>query len=92
MVQVDGRDLIWDDNKRFLNLVNHQLDLNDLQEFDWDVAKHWRSDRGDEIRFVAVGYFANKLHAVIYTDRQDTTRIISFRRANRKEERLYAAA
>ena len=92
MVQVDGQILTWDDNKRILNLANHGLDFNDLGEFDWNSLNHQRSDRGKEVRYVAPGYFRGKMHIVVYTERQDLTRVISVRRAKQREERLYAEA
>ena len=92
MLHVNGRDLIWDHNKRILNLANHGLDFDDLGEFDWDSTIRWRSDRGDEIRFTTISTFRGKMHSVIYTERQGVIRVISFRRANKKEERRYAAA
>ena len=81
-----------DSDKRILNLLNHRLDFRDVDEFDWDAAKHWRSDRRGEIRYSATSTFRGKMHTVIYTERQDVTRVISFRRANKQEERRYAAA
>ena len=48
--------------------------------------------RYGETRYLAIGYIGDRLHAVVYTDRGDATRIISLRRANRQEEREYAGA
>ena len=89
-----GNDRIydWDDNKRALNIRRHGIDFNDVAEFDWDGGVHERSDRKGEVRFMAIGYFQDILHVVIYTERQDKTRVISFRRANKQEVRRYAAA
>ena len=88
----DANDRIydWDENKRAQNLRRHGLDFNDVAEFDWDDAARWRSDRGNEISFIATGRFAGKLHTVVYTERQEIVRVISFRRANKKEEERYA--
>ena len=80
----------WDDNKRILNLANHQQDFRDVEEFDWDSAVQQRSDRGKETRYTATSDFRGKLHTVVYTERQDAIRVISFRRANKREEILYA--
>ena len=92
MPDANNRKYDWDDNKRDLNMRHHGLDFNDVAEFDWDNAVHERSDRGGETRYVAVGVLRDKLYAVVYTERQGITRIISFRRANDKEEIRYAAA
>ena len=92
MRATNHRDYDWDDNKRDLNLLIHGLDFRDVDEFDWDSAVQQRSDRGSETRYSATSTFRGKLHTVIYTERQDLTRIISFRRANKREVRRYAAA
>ena len=42
-----------------------------------------------EIRFAAIGWLYGKLYTVIFTRRKGATRIISLRRANRKEEETY---
>ena len=92
MPDANDRTYVWDENKRAANLRHHELDFQDVEEFDWDGGVHERSDRKGEVRFMAIGYFRDILHVVIYTERQDTTRIISFRRANKQEVRRYAAA
>jgi uncharacterized protein len=43
----------------------------------------------DEARFKAIGMIDGDLHAVVYTMRGNTCRIILARRTNRKEERTY---
>ena len=62
-------------------------------EFDWPsawVTEDLRKDY-DERRYRALGYVGTRLHAVIYTPRSGATHVISLRKANRREERLYAA-
>ena len=92
MPAADDRTYEWDDNKRILNLANHQLDFEDVEEFDWDAALRRRSDRDNEIRYIAIGSFRGKTHVVVYTIRQDAIRVISFRRANDKEVGIHAEA
>jgi uncharacterized DUF497 family protein len=38
----------------------------------------------------AFGYISNRLHYVVYVDRDDVRRIISLRKANSREEKRYA--
>ena len=92
MPTADRRTYEWDHNKRILNLANYQLDFRDVEEFDWDSAVRRRSDRGNEIRYVAIGDFRGEIHVVVYTIRQDVIRVISFRRANDKEVGFHAEA
>lgn len=81
--------LDWDPNKRIQNLARHRLDFQDLTGFDWDSATYRRSDRFGEMRYMAINLFNGKIYSVVYTLRNGVRRIISFRRANRKEETDY---
>ena len=47
--------------------------------------------RYGEERVFALGYIGNRLHAVAYAERGEVTRIISMRKAERKEMNRYAA-
>ena len=81
----------WDEAKRQSNLAKHGLDFADVDEFDWSDPLTWRDDRRDyrEERLVAVAAFRGILHSVSFTLRGRSVRIISFRRASRKEVRRY---
>jgi uncharacterized protein len=50
-----------------------------------------RRDYG-EMRVIAIGRVAGVTLTVVYTDRDDARRIISARRANRRERRAYNQA
>ena len=52
------------------------------------VEKDQRWDYG-ELRFLALGVLEEKVFVVIYTKRDSTIRIISARRANRREVKRY---
>jgi len=56
-----------------------------------DGAVTFADDRKDygELRLIALADFAGALHAVVFTRRGANVRIISFRRANRKEVKRY---
>lgn len=92
MLYANDRIYDWDETKRSLNLSRHGLDFEDVAEFDWGTSIPQRTDRGGEERFAATSMFRGKLHTIIYTERGALIRIISFRRANDKEEIRYAAA
>jgi uncharacterized protein len=81
----------WDESKRRANLEKHGLDFSDLDEFDWEHLFVTVDDRVDygEVRLVAMSRFRGRVHVVIYTERGSRTRIIGFRRANRREVKLY---
>jgi uncharacterized DUF497 family protein len=68
------------------------LDLTDGQIlFDGRSVISYPSPRHDEQRIVTVGLIGIKFYAVVWTERGDATRLISFRRARVGEERAYRA-
>ena len=82
----------WDDAKQRSNLQKHRVDFGDMEDFEWGAAIVRSAYRHGETRHIAIGYIGNRLHTVVYTQRGDTTRIISLRRASRREEIEYAGA
>jgi uncharacterized protein len=58
-------------------------------EFDWTAALVLRSDRAGETRYMAMGEIAGRLHVLVYTKRGQSLRIISLRRANKREVKRY---
>ena len=85
-------DFEWDENKRAINLAEHGLDLIDATPlFDGRPVFTYPSPRHGEERFVTVGQLTNRFFAVVWTERVDAIRLISFRRARDAEERKYRA-
>jgi len=62
-------------------------------EFDWTSAQVIEDTRRNygEKRYRAIGHIGDRLHAVVYAPRDGALRVISLRKANRREERRYAA-
>ncbi len=84
-------DYEWDENKRDANIGRHGVDFALIRDFDWEtalIAPDTRRDYG-ETRFIAVGAIGDQLHVCAFTDRQGRRRIISLRKANRREIRMY---
>jgi uncharacterized DUF497 family protein len=79
----------WDENKNRLNFENHGIAFSVAVKIFENSHLVYESPRGAEMRYVAVGEVAEKLIAVIYTLRYEKIRIISARRAWKKEERAY---
>jgi uncharacterized DUF497 family protein len=81
----------WDDTKRRQNLAKHGVDFEDIKDFDWATALEIFDDRKDynELRIRSMGHIQNRLHVCVYTERSDCYRIISLRKANKREERIY---
>lgn len=88
---IDGRLVEWDDNKNSINKRKHGIsfetaalvfgDVNSVEFYD---EKH----SIDEERYIILG-LVNKVLFVVFTDRQDATRIISARVATAAERKIY---
>jgi len=81
----------WEDKKRLINLAKHGIDFTGLSSFDWDTALEIVDDRIDygEIRTNAIGFLRERLVVLTYTAREGRIRVITLRKATRKEERFY---
>ena len=83
----------WDPEKDRINIAQHGLPFAAARDFDWQGAQVFTDDRQEygETRFQARGMLAGRLHFVVFTLRGDRLRIISMRRANKRERRDHAA-
>ena len=77
----------WDEDKRQANLVKHGVDFGHVDRFNWLTAIITEDGRHDygEVRLKAEGLIEGRLFAVIYTERGPLKRIISLRKANKRE-------
>ncbi|MGK9171168.1 BrnT family toxin [Inquilinus limosus] len=85
---------IWDEAKAINNLAKHGVAFEAVYDFDWDTAYLVEDSRFDygEQRSIAFGLIGEDLHVLVYTVRDDLVRVISLRRANRRERTLYGKA
>ncbi|MBN8430162.1 BrnT family toxin [Microbulbifer salipaludis] len=85
----------WDENKNQSNWLKHRVDFADAIHIFLDDDRVEREDtRKDygESRFQTIGTTEHGILFVIYTERNgDTIRLISARKANRKERGFYAS-
>jgi uncharacterized protein len=79
----------WDDAKRRSNLAKHGFDFLDAGLVFDAPAYSYPSPRGDEDRWVTVGLLEGHEVAVVWVERADAIRLISFRRARHEERRQY---
>jgi uncharacterized DUF497 family protein len=80
----------WDRDKRLRNIAKHGVDfLRIRQLFDGRPIVNTTSSRNGEQRFATIGKLGEKHYTVIWTERGDTIRLISARRARHAEERTY---
>ncbi len=81
----------WDENKRVANRAEHGVDFIDADNFDWSSAIETIDDRFNYIedRWIALGFIDNRLHVLIYAIRGENIRLISLRKANKREKDYY---
>ncbi|MBE9020172.1 BrnT family toxin [Chroococcidiopsidales cyanobacterium LEGE 13417] len=80
-----------DEIKRLANLRKHGIDFVDvLAVFDGDIltVEDDRYSYGEQ-RFVTFGLLQGRVIAVVHTEREDCTCIISARKATKYEQRTY---
>ena len=82
----------WDPVKARENVENHKIRFADATTvFDDDLAIHFPDEDHDESRFLLLGMDAEgRVLVVIFTFRdEDVIRIISARKANKRERKQY---
>ena len=81
----------FDPAKDSANQTKHGVSLALAEELDWDAALVRIDDRfeNDEWRMVALAPKTGILYYVAFVDRGEMRRIISLRRANRREVKHY---
>ncbi len=84
----------WDDAKNASNRNKHGVDFALARHFEWDSAIETVDDRRDygETRYQALSCIDNRVYCLVYTLRNGNVRIISLRKANRREALSYAEA
>jgi len=81
----------FDPTKDAANKAKHGMSLSIAGELDWESALVWVDDRFgyNEIRMIALAPKTAILYYVAFVDRGEVRRIISLRRANRREVKHY---
>ncbi|MBD2207196.1 BrnT family toxin [Calothrix sp. FACHB-1219] len=81
----------WDEDKRLANIRKHGIDFIDVPSvFDGDIVtiEDDRFSYGEQ-RFVSFGLLQGRVIAIVNTERENRTRIISARKATKYEQRTY---
>ena len=85
-------DFEWDAAKAERNLAKHGFSFEEASEVFADpslATVNATREKDGEARVKAIGRIGGRLYAVVYTQRGETKRLISARRANANEERIY---
>ena len=79
----------WDEAKQQANIKKHGIAFTRIEDFEWETAVVIPSSRSGELRWAAIAYIGDRLHHVVFTERGDSRRIISLRKANLRERNRY---
>ncbi|SDS58222.1 hypothetical protein SAMN05216198_2275 [Halopseudomonas litoralis] len=81
----------FDPAKNQRNIIERGLPFEEVADFEFESALFWIDDRKDygEQRIRALGYIGKRLHALVFAETMTGIRIISFRKANRREIKHY---
>ena len=84
-------DFSFDPAKNARNLAVHGISLARAADFGWHEALNVEDVRHDygERRFKAYGLIGSRVYILIHTPREGRVHVISLRRANKREVRLY---
>ncbi len=91
---MEGLKIEWDSAKAASNRRKHRVAFEEARTVFTDPNAYFEDDHahsGSEVRMKAVGFSERpRLLTVIFTRRDETTRIISARKASAAEEAAYA--
>ena len=81
----------FDPRKDAANLALHGVSLAMAEELDWDAALVWVDDRFeyDEVRLIALAPAMSTLYYAVFVELGEVCRMISLRRATRREVKHY---
>ncbi|MBI4356993.1 MAG: BrnT family toxin [Gammaproteobacteria bacterium] len=88
-------ELTWDEQKNGKNIAKHAFDFSDAAivfQSKLFVRQDRRKEYGED-RYQGIGKIHNVLVVIVFTIREpETIRIISLRKANRNERKIYEEA
>lgn len=84
----------YDPAKNAKNLRERGLSFDSVVDFDFSTATFVIDTRREygEVRWRALGQLHGRLHALVFTQTPVGVRVISFRKANRREVQRYEQA
>jgi uncharacterized DUF497 family protein len=79
--------------KNAKNILERGLSFEYAAEFDFETAQLVIDNRHDygETRYRALGFLDHRLHALVFVEIVGGIRVISFRKANKREVKYYEA-
>jgi len=83
--------LIFDQAKNEVNIRQRGISFKAAASFEFNTALIWKDTRTGygEARYCAIGHIGDRLHVLVFTPRDDAMRVISLRKANKREVKRY---
>ncbi len=83
--------ITYDPVKNQRNIAERGLSFEQAVDLDFATAKIWQDTRKPyiEVRLIALAYLACRLHILCFVKTSDGIRVISFRKANEREQKHY---
>ena len=84
-------EITFDAHKNARNITLRGLDFARSCNFDFQTAVIWIDSRKEysEVRISALGLLDGRVHSLVFTEAANGIRVISFRKANRREVKRY---
>ena len=81
----------WDEAKNRKNFAKHGLSFEDAEQVFAGPCVTFEDDRLDygEERLITLGLLAGHLVVIAHSPREEGTRVISMRKGNRREQKIY---
>lgn len=83
--------ITWDETKNKLNVEKHGLNFEDAHFVFESQTVTFEDERYDygEKRYITLGLLIQREVLIVHTQRAEQTRIISMRKANARERKIY---
>jgi uncharacterized protein len=87
-------DFEWNEQKNKINILKHGIDFADMQEIFSAPILIKSDNRHDyhEKRWIGLGSLKDIIVVFVFTKRDKNLRVISIRKANKKERKIYNEA
>lgn len=84
-------EITYDTAKNERNILERGLSFDLAAQFDFETAVFWIDGRKTypEVRISALGILAGRVHSLVFAETANGIRVISFRKANKREVQKY---
>ena len=84
-------EITFDPVKNTRNIELRSLSFEEVVNFEFETALFFPDQRQDygEVRIRALGWLGKRLHALVFVETRQGIRVVSFRKANKREVNIY---